>query len=33
MDALTTTKTGVFVLDIKAILALHITNQRGKSPN
>ena len=27
MDALTTTKAVVFVLDIKTILALHITNQ------
>ena len=27
MDALTATKTGVFVLDIKTIPALHITNQ------
>ena len=27
MDALTATKPGVFVLDIKTIPALHITNQ------
>ena len=27
MDALTATKTDVFVIDIKTILALHITNQ------
>ena len=27
MDALTTAKPGVFVLDIKTIPALHITNQ------
>ena len=33
MDALTATESFVFVLDIKTILALHITNQRGKSPN
>ena len=33
MDALTATKPGVFVIDIKTILALHITNQRGKSSN
>ena len=32
MDALTATKAGVFVIDIKTILALHITNQpRQKS--
>ena len=32
MDALTATEPGVFVLDIKTILALHITNQpRQKS--
>ena len=31
MDALTVTVLIVFVLDIKTILALHITNQRGKS--
>ena len=33
MDALTATKPVVFVIDIKAIPALHITNQRGKSSN
>ena len=34
MDALTTTKPGVFVINIKTIPALyHLTNQRGKSSN
>ena len=33
MDALTATEPVVFILDIKTILALHITNQpRQKSP-